>query len=294
MEENPNDSSTQSETLIPEPDQDLLLTSPQNPSGSHDDPSESKPSFDQNEIYKAIEVVERDSTAIAESFTSLFSSLRLALSEVTGSSVDHMHCFSDVAGRLQESGNRKSLGAFFKNIGELDEKKCAYLHCPDATPLSPTPSVFVKPPTSATAPATSQASSPSSVSVKSPLAPPMSSQVSAAIQGGNMGKSGGFEGTTTGGPFGAKEKELKSGGAIPTNGGSRFLDTCAGTEKPMEEQIGDGGSSGNGIGLAGNGSRTLEFMNESFLFMGFLSFWLKIITLISFKLKNPSFFMDSE
>ncbi|CAI9094083.1 OLC1v1029741C1 [Oldenlandia corymbosa var. corymbosa] len=55
------------------------------------------------EILKAIEVVERDSVAIAQSFTSLFASLRLALSQVTSTSVDHMSCFSDAAGRLQES-----------------------------------------------------------------------------------------------------------------------------------------------------------------------------------------------
>uniref|UniRef100_A0A7N0U128 BLOC-1-related complex subunit 6 C-terminal helix domain-containing protein n=1 Tax=Kalanchoe fedtschenkoi TaxID=63787 RepID=A0A7N0U128_KALFE len=55
------------------------------------------------ELFKAIEVVERDSVAIAESFTSLFASLRLALAEVSGSSVEHMQCFSDAAGRLQES-----------------------------------------------------------------------------------------------------------------------------------------------------------------------------------------------
>ncbi|XP_059643298.1 uncharacterized protein LOC132285144 isoform X2 [Cornus florida] len=64
---------------------------------------ESKPSkFGQKEILGALKVVERDSVAIAESFTTLFASLRLALSEVTSSSVDHMHCFSDAAGRLQE------------------------------------------------------------------------------------------------------------------------------------------------------------------------------------------------
>ncbi|CAK9142217.1 unnamed protein product [Ilex paraguariensis] len=61
-------------------------------------------SFDQKDIMKALEVVERDSVAIAESFTSLFTSLRLALSEVTSTSVDHMACFSDAAGRLQECG----------------------------------------------------------------------------------------------------------------------------------------------------------------------------------------------
>ncbi|KAA8522413.1 hypothetical protein F0562_013226 [Nyssa sinensis] len=66
------------------------------------DESKTSP-FDQKEIVRALEVVERDSVAIAESFTSLFASLRLALSEVTSTSVDHMHCFSDAAGCLQES-----------------------------------------------------------------------------------------------------------------------------------------------------------------------------------------------
>ncbi|XP_054809253.1 uncharacterized protein LOC129311191 isoform X3 [Prosopis cineraria] len=56
---------------------------------------ESTVSFNQSEIFRAIQVVERDSLAIAESFVSLFDSLRLALSEVTGSSVDHMQCFCD-------------------------------------------------------------------------------------------------------------------------------------------------------------------------------------------------------
>jgi hypothetical protein len=37
---------------------------------------------DQKEIMKTLETVERDSVAIAESFVSLFSSLRLSLSEV--------------------------------------------------------------------------------------------------------------------------------------------------------------------------------------------------------------------
>ncbi|XP_026378919.1 uncharacterized protein LOC113273406 isoform X2 [Papaver somniferum] len=64
---------------------------------------ESKPLFDKNEIFKALEIVEKDSMAIAETYVSLFSSLRLILSEVTSSSVDHMCCFSDAAGRVQES-----------------------------------------------------------------------------------------------------------------------------------------------------------------------------------------------
>ena len=49
---------------------------------SEDDRTESKPSLNQTEIFRALEVVERDSSAISESFASLFASLRLALSEV--------------------------------------------------------------------------------------------------------------------------------------------------------------------------------------------------------------------
>ncbi|XP_042003324.1 uncharacterized protein LOC121752364 [Salvia splendens] len=50
------------------------------------------------EILKALEAVERDSAAIAESF----SSLRQSLSQATGSTVEHMNCFSDAARRLKE------------------------------------------------------------------------------------------------------------------------------------------------------------------------------------------------
>nr|KYP65634.1 hypothetical protein KK1_011886 [Cajanus cajan] len=57
----------------------------------------------QSEILRAIEVVERDSLAIAQSYTSLFASLRLALSESTTTSLHHVHCFTDATGRLQES-----------------------------------------------------------------------------------------------------------------------------------------------------------------------------------------------
>ncbi|KAK7815587.1 hypothetical protein CFP56_001432 [Quercus suber] len=52
---------------------------------TEDDRTESKPSLSQTDILRALEVVERDSSAIAESY------------------VDHMQCFSDAAGRLQES-----------------------------------------------------------------------------------------------------------------------------------------------------------------------------------------------
>ena len=63
--------------------------------------------FNQSEILRAIEVVERDSLAIAQSFTSLFASLRLALSHATTTTIDHMQCFTDASGRLQESGKPK-------------------------------------------------------------------------------------------------------------------------------------------------------------------------------------------
>ncbi|XP_021732369.1 uncharacterized protein LOC110699186 [Chenopodium quinoa] len=64
---------------------------------------EASKTFNQEDLFKALEVVERDSLAIAESYTSLFASLRLALSEITNTSVDHIQCFSDAAGKVQES-----------------------------------------------------------------------------------------------------------------------------------------------------------------------------------------------
>ncbi|RYR66565.1 hypothetical protein Ahy_A03g012587 isoform C [Arachis hypogaea] len=80
--------------------------------------------FNQSQILRAIEVVERDSFAIAQSFTSLFASLRLALSNATATTIDHMQCFSDASGRVQESvldaatkGNR--LNEEMKNIDGL-------------------------------------------------------------------------------------------------------------------------------------------------------------------------------
>lgn len=67
------------ETLISESDSDPPSTCPQcSPEHSGVRRLESKPT----ELLRALEVVERDSVAIAESFTSLFASLRLALSEV--------------------------------------------------------------------------------------------------------------------------------------------------------------------------------------------------------------------
>lgn len=127
---------TSSETLISEPNLDPPSSCPETTlDPTLDDRPDSKPQLNQTELFRALEVVERDSLAIADSFNSLFSSLRLALSEVcvafvfnfsishsaqiaifiktklccvtvkvTSNSVDHMHCFSDSAGRLQESG----------------------------------------------------------------------------------------------------------------------------------------------------------------------------------------------
>ncbi|XP_020581073.1 uncharacterized protein LOC110025126 [Phalaenopsis equestris] len=62
---------------------------------------EKKTAEDRREIFRALEVVERNSSAIAESYDSLFSTLRLALSEVTSNSIENMQCFSDVVGSLQ-------------------------------------------------------------------------------------------------------------------------------------------------------------------------------------------------
>ncbi|KAL6502327.1 hypothetical protein OROHE_024605 [Orobanche hederae] len=69
---------------------------------SGNESGELEPSDRRKEILKALEAVERDSASIAESYSRLFASLRLSLSQATSSTVDHMNCFSDAAGRLQE------------------------------------------------------------------------------------------------------------------------------------------------------------------------------------------------
>ncbi|XP_054809267.1 uncharacterized protein LOC129311191 isoform X11 [Prosopis cineraria] len=111
---------------------------------------ESTVSFNQSEIFRAIQVVERDSLAIAESFVSLFDSLRLALSEVTGSSVDHMQCFCDATVleattkgnryinsclRLNEemksiNGLASQLKVLRRNVDSLDSAVNKLLHSP--------------------------------------------------------------------------------------------------------------------------------------------------------------------
>ncbi|KAI8546328.1 hypothetical protein RHMOL_Rhmol07G0108100 [Rhododendron molle] len=91
---------TKSETLVSEPGLNSVEAAED---GGENPLAGSKPtSLDHKDICRAIEMVERDSLAISESFTSLFDSLRLALSEATSSSVDHMQCFSDAAGQIQE------------------------------------------------------------------------------------------------------------------------------------------------------------------------------------------------
>ncbi|CAM8876841.1 unnamed protein product [Rhodiola kirilowii] len=103
MAEAGDKSSSEASTVLPEESRDNAA--PISSEGDADE-SEQQPALQmssQIEIFKALEIVERDSVAIAESFNSLFSSLRLALAEVSGSSVEHMQCFSDAAGRLQES-----------------------------------------------------------------------------------------------------------------------------------------------------------------------------------------------
>lgn len=52
-------------------------------SNSNREGEEQTAAFNRKDMLKAIEVVERDSLAIAQSYTSLFASLRLALSQVS-------------------------------------------------------------------------------------------------------------------------------------------------------------------------------------------------------------------
>ncbi|KAL6501718.1 hypothetical protein OROGR_026851 [Orobanche gracilis] len=55
---------------------------------SGNEPGESEPSERRKEILKALEAMERDSVSIAESYSRLFASLRLSLSQVWDFSVD--------------------------------------------------------------------------------------------------------------------------------------------------------------------------------------------------------------
>ncbi|KAG6577190.1 uncharacterized protein LOC111437668 [Cucurbita moschata] len=104
MEQSPSDSSSSIEAGRQIPATSPNSAIPETPTCSVlEDCTRPRSSLSHTEIFKAIDVVEKDSLAIAESFTSLFASLRSTLSEVTSNSIDHMHCFNDAAGRLQES-----------------------------------------------------------------------------------------------------------------------------------------------------------------------------------------------
>ena len=77
----PVDQSSDAESVTAPPEGDPPSTCPDT---EEPDLTEPKPVVvNRSDIIKAVEVVERDSLAIAESFTSLFASLRLALSEVS-------------------------------------------------------------------------------------------------------------------------------------------------------------------------------------------------------------------
>lgn len=52
---------------------------------------------------RMVKAVEEDAVAVAGSLAGLFSSLQSALSEVTGSSIEHMRCHSEAAGVLQDA-----------------------------------------------------------------------------------------------------------------------------------------------------------------------------------------------
>ncbi|KAH0643236.1 hypothetical protein KY290_034834 [Solanum tuberosum] len=87
------------QTLVPEKEEKNQLNSDDNRAeqdgeeeaqqrgecGDHENAeSQTSSSLNGKEILKAIEVVERDSMAIAHSYTSLFASLRSTLSEISG------------------------------------------------------------------------------------------------------------------------------------------------------------------------------------------------------------------
>lgn len=52
---------------------------------------------------RTLEAVEKDAQAVAHNLSSLLSSLQSALSQVTTSSVEHLQCYNEVAGRVQEA-----------------------------------------------------------------------------------------------------------------------------------------------------------------------------------------------
>ncbi|MCO5576542.1 hypothetical protein L7F22_030353 [Adiantum nelumboides] len=52
---------------------------------------------------RTLEAVEKDAQGVASSLSSLLCSIQSALSMVTSSSVEHLECYNDAAGRVQEA-----------------------------------------------------------------------------------------------------------------------------------------------------------------------------------------------
>ncbi|KAK8965469.1 hypothetical protein KSP40_PGU013819 [Platanthera guangdongensis] len=83
--------------------EEILGETPRSDAESGENFLKKKPSEDRREVFRALEAVEKNTAAIAESYASLFSTLRLALSEVTSTSIENIQCLSDVVGSLQVS-----------------------------------------------------------------------------------------------------------------------------------------------------------------------------------------------
>lgn len=52
---------------------------------------------------RTLQAVDKDAHSVADSLSSLLSSLQAALSQVTSTSVEHLSCYSEVAGHVQET-----------------------------------------------------------------------------------------------------------------------------------------------------------------------------------------------
>ena len=70
-------------------------------------PSKSLP-----DLVMVLQTVKKDAYDVAGSLTSLLSSLRLALSQVFGNSIDDMRFYTDVAGQVQEFAPDATHGKF--------------------------------------------------------------------------------------------------------------------------------------------------------------------------------------
>ncbi|KAF4355183.1 hypothetical protein F8388_012958, partial [Cannabis sativa] len=96
---------------------------------------ESEPPINRAEILKALEVVERDSIAISESFASLFASLRVALSGVMLDSATKGNRYINSCLRLNEEMNgvdnlATQLKILRRNVDVLDSAVNKLLRIP--------------------------------------------------------------------------------------------------------------------------------------------------------------------